>query len=342
MTGIAAEFPGVPHRYCDNHFLRDLAKPVLEADSHAKVQMRKKVRGLRTIEQAVLKRQKAETRDEPRGQTIRKPPCTATAGRRTRLLPRPIRPAPWCSTIARRCVGFSTTIREGRCILPACGWPRRWTRSASRSNGTWTRKKGVRGEATRPPGRLHRPGLDEVQERARGDPRIRRGHRGGGRDPRTRDARTCAERQEKFEALIDRFEATEDPIRQQHGHGDDQLPGRPFRRRGGSLKRSRTISIWSVGFACPRVTSGGSTVIATRGFGSSRRDRRWCMPWTHTPRIPSRSPWTTCCRIGRPESRRAKREALNRRKIMRKARSKKKRPLLLADLERRYRESPKS
>jgi hypothetical protein len=35
-------------------------------------------------------------------------------------------------------------------------------------------------------------------------------------------------------------------------------------------------------------------------------------------------------------------QALNRRKIMRKARSKKKRPLLLADLERRYREAPKS
>ena len=35
-------------------------------------------------------------------------------------------------------------------------------------------------------------------------------------------------------------------------------------------------------------------------------------------------------------------QALNRRKIMRKARSKKKRPILLADLERRYRESPKS
>jgi hypothetical protein len=55
VTGIAAEFPGVPHRYCANHFLRDLAKPVLEADSHAKVQMRKKVRGLRGIEQSVLK-----------------------------------------------------------------------------------------------------------------------------------------------------------------------------------------------------------------------------------------------------------------------------------------------
>jgi len=58
VTSIAAEFPDVPHRYCDNHFLRDVAKPVLEADSHAKVQMRRKVRGLRTVEQAVLKQQR--------------------------------------------------------------------------------------------------------------------------------------------------------------------------------------------------------------------------------------------------------------------------------------------
>jgi hypothetical protein len=65
VKGIAAEFPDVPHRYCDNHFLRDLARPVLEADSHAKVQMRKKVRGLRTIEHAVLQRQRAETTDDP-------------------------------------------------------------------------------------------------------------------------------------------------------------------------------------------------------------------------------------------------------------------------------------
>jgi hypothetical protein len=53
VRGIAAEFPGVPHRYCANHFLRDVAKPVLAADSHAKVQMRRKVRGLRTIEREV-------------------------------------------------------------------------------------------------------------------------------------------------------------------------------------------------------------------------------------------------------------------------------------------------
>jgi hypothetical protein len=63
VTAIAAEFPDVPHRYCDNHFLRDLAKPVLEADSHAKVQMRKEVRGLRAIEQAVLRRPAAGAQD---------------------------------------------------------------------------------------------------------------------------------------------------------------------------------------------------------------------------------------------------------------------------------------
>jgi hypothetical protein len=54
VTGIAEVFDGVPHRYCNNHFLRDLAKPVLERDSHAKVQMRRKVRGLRQVERGIL------------------------------------------------------------------------------------------------------------------------------------------------------------------------------------------------------------------------------------------------------------------------------------------------
>jgi hypothetical protein len=69
VTGIAAEFPGVPHRYCANHFLRDLAKPVLDADSHTKVRMRKKVRGLRTIEQTVLKQ-----RRDPAGEEVQAAP----------------------------------------------------------------------------------------------------------------------------------------------------------------------------------------------------------------------------------------------------------------------------
>jgi hypothetical protein len=76
VTGIAAEFPDVPHRYCDNHFLRDLAKPVTDADSHAKVQMRRKVRGLRTIEQAVLARPTAKPGDDL---TPEDPEATVTA-----------------------------------------------------------------------------------------------------------------------------------------------------------------------------------------------------------------------------------------------------------------------
>jgi hypothetical protein len=54
VSGVRAVFPDTPHRYCANHFLRDAAKPVLEADSHAKVQMRRKVRGLRNIERRIL------------------------------------------------------------------------------------------------------------------------------------------------------------------------------------------------------------------------------------------------------------------------------------------------
>ena len=60
LTGIAAEFPNVPHRFCQNHFLRDVAQPMLEADSHAKVRMRSKVRGLRAIEKDLLAAQRAE------------------------------------------------------------------------------------------------------------------------------------------------------------------------------------------------------------------------------------------------------------------------------------------
>jgi hypothetical protein len=54
VKAIRSEFPGTPHRYCSNHFLRELAKPTLQADSHAKVQMRKKIRGLRDVERQVL------------------------------------------------------------------------------------------------------------------------------------------------------------------------------------------------------------------------------------------------------------------------------------------------
>lgn len=57
---IAEEFSGVPHRYCENHFFRDLAKPVLDMDSTAKKKMRRKIRGLRALEREVLEAQQAD------------------------------------------------------------------------------------------------------------------------------------------------------------------------------------------------------------------------------------------------------------------------------------------
>src|SRR5512147_3234823 len=44
---------GVPHQLCHFHYLREAAKPVYEADRHAKVQLKKKVRGIRPIERKV-------------------------------------------------------------------------------------------------------------------------------------------------------------------------------------------------------------------------------------------------------------------------------------------------
>ena len=38
---------GVPHQLCQFHYLREAAKPIYEADRHAKVGLKKKVRGVR-------------------------------------------------------------------------------------------------------------------------------------------------------------------------------------------------------------------------------------------------------------------------------------------------------
>ena len=77
VKGIAAEFPDVPHRYCQNHFLRDLAKPTLEQDSHAKVQMRKQVRGLRAIEREVLEQSRRAQEEGEAGKEVTPTPAEA-------------------------------------------------------------------------------------------------------------------------------------------------------------------------------------------------------------------------------------------------------------------------
>jgi hypothetical protein len=62
---VARALPGVPHQLCHFHYLREAAKPVYEADRHAKKLLKKKVRGVRKIERA------AEGRDGPVAEAIR-------------------------------------------------------------------------------------------------------------------------------------------------------------------------------------------------------------------------------------------------------------------------------
>ena len=58
---VARVLPGVPHQLCQFHYLREAAKPIYEADRHAKTQLKKQVRGVRPIERALEDRSDAET-----------------------------------------------------------------------------------------------------------------------------------------------------------------------------------------------------------------------------------------------------------------------------------------
>ena len=47
---VAGALPGVPHQLCQFHYLREAARPIYEADRHAKKELKKRVRGVRPIE----------------------------------------------------------------------------------------------------------------------------------------------------------------------------------------------------------------------------------------------------------------------------------------------------
>ncbi len=52
-TAVATVLPGVPHQLCQFHYRREAAKPIFEAERHAKVRLKKEVRGVRPIERAL-------------------------------------------------------------------------------------------------------------------------------------------------------------------------------------------------------------------------------------------------------------------------------------------------
>ena len=155
-------------------------------------------------------------------------------------------------------------------------------------------------------------------------------------EPGTED---ILERQEEFEALIDQFEATEDPIR--HGMaavmlsfvdglfvGEEEyeaIRDNPDLGRWFRLPKSHERRIHGHRHAGIRLVLDGPTLVHALDAHAAHPE-----PFTVDDLLPYRTAREPQCQS----------EARSRRTIMRKARSKTKRPSLLAELERRYRESP--
>lgn len=149
---------------------------------------------------------------------------------------------------------------------------------------------------------------------------------------------TCADRRERFEALIDRFERTNDPIHQQMvqvmisflaglfvGEGKfEQIRDNLDLERWFRLPKSHERRIHGHRHAGIRIVLEGPTLVLALGAHAAHPE-----PFTAEDLLPYRTTREPPCQ----------KQALHRRRIMRKARSKKKRPPLLADLERRYRET---
>lgn len=62
---VAQALPGVPHQLCHFHYLREAARPIYEADRHAKKELKKRVRGIRSLERA------AEGQEDEEAEAVR-------------------------------------------------------------------------------------------------------------------------------------------------------------------------------------------------------------------------------------------------------------------------------
>jgi hypothetical protein len=57
---VQKALPQIPHQLCQFHYLKEAAKPITEADHHAKTELKKYVKGVREIERSVAKREDEE------------------------------------------------------------------------------------------------------------------------------------------------------------------------------------------------------------------------------------------------------------------------------------------
>jgi len=149
----------------------------------------------------------------------------------------------------------------------------------------------------------------------------------------------CADRQAKFEELIDRFQNTGDPIHKQMaqvmvsflaglfvGEGlFEEIKDNLDLERWFRLPKSHERRIHGHRHAGVRIVQEGATLVPALDAHAAHPE-----PFTVEDLLRYRTAREPPCQS----------QARNRRTIMRKARSQKKRPLLLADLERRYRETP--
>jgi hypothetical protein len=151
--------------------------------------------------------------------------------------------------------------------------------------------------------------------------------------------RDCADRQTTFEELSQKFQATEDPIYRHMarvmmsflaGLFVGENPFEEFRdnldlERWFRLVKGHERRIHGHRHAGIRIVQEGPTMVHALDAHVAHPG-----PFTADDLLEYRTAREPPCQN----------EALNRRKIMKKARSKKQRPILLANLERRYRETP--
>jgi hypothetical protein len=147
-----------------------------------------------------------------------------------------------------------------------------------------------------------------------------------------------AARREQFVALIDRFERAEDPVRGQMakvmisflaglfvgGTKWQEVRDNLDLERWFRLPKSHERRIHGHRHAGVRIVQDGPTLLLALDAHAAHPG-----PFSAEELLPYRTARLPACQ----------QEALQRRKIMRRARSKKKRPILLAELERRYRET---
>jgi len=150
---------------------------------------------------------------------------------------------------------------------------------------------------------------------------------------------SCAHRKQKFETLAGRFQDQKDPTHQHFaqimlsflaglfvgGAKFAQIRDNLDLERWFRLPKSHERRIHGHRHAGVRIVQEGPTLVHALDAHASHPE-----PFTVDDLLPYRA--------ARPPT--SQTEAVNRRKIMRKARSKKNRPVLLAELERRYREAP--